>query len=74
VVNLQSLEESSRNGNNEIERQEIEKLSQFIKTFSFTIVQNFIDTRIEMASSTTQDDDEEVDGGMKDRVRVSCWC
>ncbi|KAH8550240.1 armadillo-type protein [Umbelopsis sp. PMI_123] len=67
VVNLQSLEESSRNGNNEIERQEIEKLSQFIKTFSFTIVQNFIDTRIEMASSTTQDDDEEVDGGMKDR-------
>ncbi|CAO3661292.1 unnamed protein product [Umbelopsis ramanniana] len=67
VVNLQQAEEDSRNNNNENERKEIEKLSQFLKTFSFTIVQSYIDTRIEMASSSIEDDDEELDGGMKDR-------
>lgn len=70
MVNLQQAEEESRNNNNENERKEIEKLSQFLKTFSFTIVQSYIDTRIEMASSSIEDDDEELGGGMKDRVSV----
>jgi hypothetical protein len=70
---LQQAEETSRNNNSENERKEVEKLSQFLKTFSFTIVQNYIDTRIEMASSSVQDDDEELDGGMKDIVSVLYW-
>ena len=70
---MQQAEEESRNNNNENERKEIEKLSQFLKTFSFTIVQSYIDTRIEMASASIEEDDEELDGGMKDRVSVRFW-
>jgi hypothetical protein len=68
VVNLQTMQENSKNSGNNLEQQEIETLSQYLKNFSYLIVENYIDTRIEMANSSALDDEEELDGGMKDRV------
>lgn len=62
------MQENSKNSGNNLEQQEIETLSQYLKNFSYLIVENYIDTRIEMANSSALDDEEELDGGMKDRV------
>ncbi|CAO3672042.1 unnamed protein product [Umbelopsis vinacea] len=67
VVNLQTVQETSRNTSNGLEQQEIETLLQYLKNFSYLIVENYIDTRIEMANSSLIDEEEELDGGMKDR-------
>lgn len=74
MVNLQTVQETSRNASNGLEQQEIETLLQYLKNFSYLIVENYIDTRIEMANSSLMDEEEELDGGMKDRVSCNGSC
>lgn len=73
-MNLQTVQETSRNTSNGLEQQEIETLLQYLKNFSYLIVENYIDTRIEMANSSLIDEEEELDGGMKDRVNCNSSC
>ncbi|KAM3588533.1 hypothetical protein VKS41_000976 [Umbelopsis sp. WA50703] len=67
VMNLQSMEEPSRETSNRLQQHEMETLQQYLKNFSFLIVENYIETRIEMSNASILSDEEELDGGMKDR-------
>ncbi|KAG2175589.1 hypothetical protein INT43_001236, partial [Umbelopsis isabellina] len=67
VMSLQSMEEPSHDTNTRLQQHEMETLQQYLKNFSFLIVENYIETRIEMSNASVLSDEEEVDGGMNDR-------